>query len=109
MKANSPMHLILLSAIILALPVAPIAHAAEDNVTPYGDYCQWYSIYGVCKETLKPLEAMDAIEKYYAEKGIKAVNMQHKGRFIETDIYKDERLIDKVLFDRKTGRIRSIY
>lgn len=88
---------------------ADLAHAASDHVTPYGDYSQWCSAYGTCKENLGPKEAEKAILRYFADKRLRAANIQHKGRFIEAEIYDDGSLVDKVLFDRKTGRMRSTY
>lgn len=85
------------------------AHAWEDTVTPYGDYCKECTNYGTCKNPLPPKEAIVAIETYYRHKGYAVGKVQHKGRFIEAEIYEGNRLVDKVLFDRKTGRIRSIY
>ncbi len=81
---------------------------AGDNV-PYGDYSGVHSAYGISKANLEPKEAEAAIERYFASKGLRAVNMRHKGRFIEADIYRDGAHFDKILFDRKTGRIRSTY
>jgi hypothetical protein len=84
------------------------AYAGEDTVTPYGDYCKECTIYGTCKAPLHPKEAIAAIEQYYRDKGYTVGKVQHKGRFIEAEIYEGNRLVDKVLFDRKSGRIRSI-
>lgn len=100
------MHYIL--PVIVFLITSANGYAGE-HTTPYGGYPQGDSAYGICKENLGPKEAETAIEKYFAGKGLRAANMRHKDRFIEADIYKDNRLYDKVLFDRKTGRIRSTY
>lgn len=89
----------------LAIP----SHAEENSVTPYGDYCTECANYGTCKDVLSPKSAVQALTKYYHGKGYSVGQVYHKGRFIEADIYKDDKLVDKVLFDRKTGRLRSIY
>lgn len=83
--------------------------AGTDRVIPYGDYPQWHSAYGICKQNFGPKEAEDAIERYFENRGLRAENFRHLNRFTEADIYKDNRLIDRILFDRKTGRLRSIY
>jgi len=93
---------------MLFLLTATVSYAA-DRVTPYGDYSQWCSAYGTCRESLGPSEAERAIAGYFGSKGLRATNMKHKERFIEADIYRDNRLVDRILFDRKTGRIRSTY
>ena len=97
---------IFLIALLLLIGVA--AHAQNNRVTPYGDYCKECTTYGICKTILPLKEAVAAIEQYYRDKGCTVGRVRHKGRFIEAEIYQDNRLVDKVLFDRKTSRIRSI-
>jgi hypothetical protein len=93
---------------MLFLLIGPSAFAGEDVITPYGDYCNKCTKYGICKDPLPPGDAIAAIEQYYRNKGYTVGRIQHKGRFIKADIYEGHRLVDKVLFDRKNGRIRSI-
>lgn len=95
--------------VALFFSAVTFSHADENRTTPYGDYCRDCSQYGTCREVLSPDEAMHALQKYYAEKGYRVGRIHHKGRFIEADIYRERRQVDKVLFDRKTGRLRSIY
>ncbi len=97
---------ILITTLFLSISLS--AYAGEDAVTPYGDYCKACATYGTCKEPLPPKEAIAAIANYYRDKGYAVGKVQHKGRFIEAEIYEGNRLIDKVIFDRKTGRLRSI-
>jgi len=47
--------------------------------------------------------------KYYAKKGMKATVVKQDGRFIEANVIKNSKIIDRVLLDCRTGRIRSIY
>ncbi|HAM49471.1 MAG TPA: hypothetical protein DCP92_01760 [Nitrospiraceae bacterium] len=98
-----------LLSIVLFFFSVTVAYGASNSVVPYGDYSQWCSAYGTCRENLGPKEAEEAIEGYFASKGLRATNIRHKERFVEAEIYRDNRLVDKILFDRKTGRIRSIY
>lgn len=97
--------------LMLCLFIIPVAAAAgaSDAVTPYGDYSQWCSAYGICRENLGPQEAERAIQGYFANKGLRAGKIQHRDRFIEAEIYRNSKLVDKVIFDRKTGRFRSTY
>jgi hypothetical protein len=95
--------------IVFVLLVAVDALAETRGAMPYGDYPQFQNAYGISKESLGSREAEMALEKYFAGQGLKASNLRHRDRFIEAEIYKGDRLFDKVLFDRKTGRIRSIY
>jgi hypothetical protein len=96
-------------AIVFLIVTSGVVYGADSTVTPYGDYCQYCSAYGICKGNLEPREAEKAIEGYFGSKGLKAVHIRHRERFIEAEIYKDNRIVDKILFDRKTGRIRSTY
>ncbi len=78
-------------------------------ITPYGDYCNECTAYGAGRNVLPANEAVKALERYYGDKGCQLGAVSYKGRFVEVEIYKNGRNVDKVLFDRKTGRIRSIY
>lgn len=95
--------------IVLVLVTSILVYAEENNVTPYGDYCRDCTIYGTCKEVISPKVAMMALDRYYREKGYRVGAFYHKGRFVEAVIFKNSRQVDVVLFDRKTGRLRSIY
>jgi len=97
---------IFITALFLLIGVT--ANAVSNRVTPYGDYCRECATYGTCKSILPLKEAIAAIAQYYRDKGCTVGMVRHKGRFIEAEIYQDNRLVDKVLFDRKTSRIRSI-
>ena len=81
----------------------------EKGVTPYGVLCPLCGEYGYCKKEVKHEEAVRALEKYYKEKGMTVVVTKKEGRFIEADVYKDKDLVDRVVLDCKTGKIRSIY
>ncbi|MBA4374205.1 MAG: hypothetical protein C0402_15245 [Thermodesulfovibrio sp.] len=99
-----------ITVVVFALMVsAGASHAFPEYVTPYGDYCREYNNYGSCKEAIPQQEAMKAIERYYREKGYRIRSFTPRGRFIEADVYKNDRQVDKVIFDRKTGRLRSVY
>ena len=94
---------------VLIFSMSFLAYAEENNVTPYGDYCRDCTIYGTCKEVIPPGVAVIALDRYYRERGYRVGAIFHKGRFIEAEIFKNNRRVDVVLFDRKTGRLRSIY
>lgn len=95
--------------ILVLLLTADASQALPEHVTPYGDYCREYNRYGSCREDIPPQEAMKAINRYYREKGYWIRTFRPRGRFIEVDVYQNGRLVDKVIFDRKTGRLRSVY
>lgn len=110
MKSDSLIMRFVLAALVL-VPVLVLWQAISEGVTPYGDYCQWCSAYGICKDNIGQQESVTIIEKYFSSKGTTAVIINHKGRFVEVELYNNntKKPFDKVLFDRKTGRFRSTY
>lgn len=89
------------------VPVSVLAE--EDWITPYGDYCRDCGSYGNCKKIMTPDGPVHALTRYYREKDYSVGMIYHKGRSLEAEIYKGNKQFDKVIFDRKTGSIRSIY
>jgi hypothetical protein len=66
--------------------------------------------YGSKKPVTSKDEARAQIEKFYGDKPIKIGPIKEKELFFEADIYdKKNNLIDKVIVDKRTGRVRSIY
>ncbi len=68
--------------------------------------------YGQRKVMKTAEEAKQAIEAYFADSGqaVQVTNVERKKWYFEADIAgPDGKLIDKVIIDRRTGRIRSIY
>jgi hypothetical protein len=99
--------------IILVLMGAATAevHAWQRGkpVTPYGDFCPRCTQYGTCKTIMSHEDAKRAMLDYYQEKGF-AVELERKrGRFIRAKIKDQDQVIDIIIFDRRTGRVRSIY
>lgn len=95
------------AAVLLAAVSVP---AADDKqITPYGGYCKDCAVYGSCRETIPPHQAIQSLRKYYEERGYRLGSVAHKGRMIEAEVLRNNKQVDKVIFDRKTGRIRSIY
>jgi hypothetical protein len=100
---------ILILAVSLFLTAAFSSFAGEGPVTPYGGYCKDCAVYGACKEPIPPGAALQSLRKYYTERGYRLGVVSHKGRFIEAEIFQDSKQVDRVIFDRKTGRVRSMY
>lgn len=104
------MFRIILSTLFLLLLINASAYSDERNVTPYGDYSRGCTFYGTCKDIMSTKAALNALNGYYYKKGYRVGAAVQKGRFIEADIYNKNNIqVDKVIFDRKTGRLRSIY
>jgi hypothetical protein len=79
------------------------------TVTPYGDFCSRCSKYGTGSKPVNINDAIVAIKHYFKTKGLDVKKVRGRGRFLKAEIYKGDHLVDRVLFDRRTGRIRSIY
>lgn len=80
---------------------------------PYGDYCpgpRW-GWYGAKKTVRTADEAEKILKEYFLPYGdVKIGNIRERRWFFEADIKdKNNNLIDIVIVDKRTGRIRSIY
>lgn len=106
-------YLVLLLTVLVLLSAAlPEAHAQRRGrpmVTPYGDFCPKCTQYGVCKTALSHEDAKSAMLDYYHEKGYIVEIINKRGRFIKAKIKDKRKIVDVIIFDRRTGRIRSIY
>lgn len=78
-------------------------------VTPYGDFCPRCSEYGNCKSKMSHDDAKEALINYYHKKGLGVELEKKRGRFIRVKIKNRNEVVDIIIFDRRTGRIRSIY
>ncbi|MBI5057998.1 MAG: hypothetical protein HZB61_15420 [Nitrospirae bacterium] len=96
------------ASLIVPCPEAFAFH--EKPVTPYGDYCEQCSKYGTCKSMMSFHEAQKALDNYFVKKGFGVmINDPGPGRFIRAKIIDKGRVVDVIIFDRLTGRMRSIY
>ncbi len=78
-------------------------------VTPYGDFCPRCTEYGYCKSIMSHEDARKAMLDYYHKKGLNVELEKISGRFIRARIKDKGNVVDVIIFDRRTGRIRSIY
>ncbi len=98
-----------MAVIILLIGYPASAWLMDRPVTPYGDFCPRCGNYGMCKFMMSPEEAEKAMMDYYNKKGFEVEVGKVKGRFIKARIKEKGRVVDTIIFDRRTGRIRSIY
>ena len=109
--------LIIFLAILLVTPVPSYSEDMKGwrggRHAPYGDYCPgpergWY---GAKKEIKTVEEAEKILKEYFSQtEGVKIGKIKERGRFFEADITdKNDVLIDIVIVNKRTGRIRSIY
>lgn len=79
---------------------------------PYGDYCDgpgrgWY---GAKRGVNSVGEARSILRDYYADDPVTIGKIVEKKNYFEAEILnKNNRVVDRVIVDRRTGRIRSIY
>lgn len=94
---------------LFAQPGIVMADDSRGNSTPYGDFCRKYSHYGKNRIMHDYKHAEKALIHYYNKKGLEINLLSQKGRFIKANVIKKGIVIDTILFDRHTGRVRSIY
>jgi hypothetical protein len=98
----------LVSALILIHSAGSFA-GRKGPVTPYGDFCRKCSEYGNCESNMTHDEAKEALISYYQKKGLGVELEKKRGRFIRVKVKDRNKVVDIIIFDRRTGRIRSIY
>jgi hypothetical protein len=89
-------------------PGPPMKHRGK-VITPYGDFCSKCSKYGRGGRQVRMREAMSAVEAYFNVKGLKVKHIRGTKRFLVIDVYREDEIVDTILFDRRSGRLRSIY
>jgi hypothetical protein len=81
-------------------------------VYPYGDYKKGTtdSSYGEKRPVTTVEEAKKVLTEYFAKKDVRIGEIKEKELFFEAEIRdKGNNLVDKVIIDKRTGRIRSTY
>jgi hypothetical protein len=98
-----------LSAPVLAQ--AECRHGGCDR-RPYGDYCQGkrWGRYGA-KDPVKSVdEARKRLEEFYANEDVVIGKITERQLHFEAEVAdKDGELVDRVIIDKRSGRIRSTY
>lgn len=103
---------LLIVPVILAFLVSMVFALSDDAkpvVTPYGDYFTNCGKYGICKTQMSQEDARKAMIEYYDKKGFRINIEKTNGRFIKAKIMDNDKVVDIIIFDCRTGRIRSIY
>ena len=82
-------------------------HGADER-SPYGGSRE--GGYGEKKEVLTQGDAEKILRQYFAKKNVTIGEIREKELYFEAEVRdKDNKVIDKVIVDKRTGRIRSIY
>jgi len=99
--------------IILATPCLSLSQQHHRRGrAPYGDYYSGprWGWYGAKKEVRTPNEARKVLRGYFRNENVGIGNIKERKRFFEVDIQdKNNTPVDRVIIDKRTGRIRSIY
>jgi len=102
-------------AAILIMLTGPDAYAMNGwrGGNPYGNYCSGHrwGWYGARKTVGTAEDARKILIEYFSLKGnVKIGEIRERKWFFEADVRnQDGKLIDTVIVDKRTGRIRSIY
>ncbi len=81
----------------------------KSETVPYGDNCPLCGEYGYCSKQPTQEEAANALRLYFGKRGLRVIVVRQKDRFLDVEVYRDGNLVDRVLLDLRTGRMRSIY
>lgn len=80
-----------------------------ENATPYGEKCTLCGEYGYCSKIPSYNEAINALQSYYGQKGMNVIVLRQRGRFMEVEVYRNKIMVDRIILDLRTGRLRSAY
>ena len=111
---NAKLYIILYILLMIAgLNAAAISNPfAQEKGSPYGNYRRGDvdGSYGEKRPVSTIAEASKALGEYFSKRDLKVGEIREKQLFFEADILdKEGNLIDKVIVDKRTGRLRSIY
>ncbi len=79
---------------------------------PYGGYCRGprWGWYGAKQPVTTQEEARKHLEKYFADGKVTIGSITERSSYFEAEIKdKDNKVVDRVIIDKRSGRIRSIY
>ena len=79
--------------------------------SPFGGYCEgagrgWY---GEGKPVKSAEDASEVIRSIYLPRKVSVTNVRDEADFFEADVKENNKPLDTVIVDKRTGRIRSIY
>jgi hypothetical protein len=84
------------------------AYAGEQNESPYGS--SGAGTYGEKQQVGTKDDAKKLLREYFSKKDVTIGEIREKQYYFEADILDGSgKLVDKVIVDKRTGRIRSIY
>jgi hypothetical protein len=108
MKKELALILAILLSLFLFIKEGYALHDKK-TVIPYGDFCDRVSKYGIHKHMLNTEQVEQALKHYFGEKGLNFEIISSRGRFAKVVIKDKNDIVDTIIFDRHTGRIRSVH
>lgn len=88
-------------------------YALDDGCCgPFGGYCKGsdWGWYGAGRTVITASDAKKLLQEYYVEDNLRIGKIIGKEGFFEAEIKdRNDTVIDIVIVDKRTGRIRSIY
>ena len=85
-----------------------IAHAADRDGSPYGS--SKGGVYGEKKAVATSEDARKVLREYFSGRDVKIGEVREREFYFEAEIRdRNNKPVDTVIVDKRTGRIRSIY
>ena len=116
MKKMKKLFLLLIALLSFLLLFGSYAQAkdkCEGERYPHGNYCEGerWGWYGERNAIKSPAEAKKVLSEYFSSvRGVKITIVKERRWFFKAEIRdKKDNLIDIVIIDKRSGRIRSIY
>lgn len=105
---------VVLSLLLISLSAAPASagNAPAHGPRPYGGYCMGnrWGWYGARTPVNTMEEAKRHFEKYFEGRDVVVGTIVDKGNFFRAEITDTKKnIVDYVIIDKRTGRIRSLY
>ncbi len=97
---------IFLLALLPALFVPSVESFAEEHKMPYGSSC--FNPYGARGKARSISYAIGAVRKYFRARGYYVKLVEHNRRFLTVEVHDHEKLVDTVIVDIRTGKMRSV-
>lgn len=108
-----PLTISLIAFLLLTVSYSQAMDGCWGGRSPHGNYCEGpgWGWYGERKAVRTETEAKRVLMHYFSSyDDIRINNIKERKWFFEAEIRdKENKLIDVVIIDKRTGRIRSIY
>ncbi len=103
---------VLFSLFLMMLYFSSLTFAGAEDASPYRGHKKGAAEtgYGEKRPVTTVEEAQKALTEYFAKKDVNIGEIREQELFFEAEIRdKSNNLVDKVIVDKRTGRIRSTY